>query len=1213
MGKFRRYKDFLLTLSGFDPQTGAFTVAIPESLEGGQPDPVRQVFPQEELAEDLAAIDEKEIFSEDLQAFGEKLADLLLPQGVIRQRFLSMVQAAGLDEGVRLRLIIRDTGLHQVPWEYAHLPLQDGPDPRLQFLCLNRKVSLVRHIPLDTAAPPLQPGDPAQLRVQVVMANPEAPGLDPLNLRKEKRVLERVFAKFEQEGTPLTWEPILPDARRSDLDDVLKEKPDIFHFSGHGLFDEFDDSARLVLAGETQDEGADFMGAGEIAQRLQAASVRLAFLGACESSRVQGKNPWTGIAPALVVAGVPAVLAMQYEIDDEAAILFSQAFYKALLEGWTIDEAVSEGRQAVVEKSGEDEVEWGVPTLYMRAIDGILFSPQTTRAQSVIPRVRAPAYESELVGRQGELESALANLEQGGKFYLHGAFGIGKTRLASEVFNRLAEPDRYPDGYLWLAAAQLDSAAILESLADSLEIPEVRQAASVPDKKNALRRALAPRRELLIGVDDIGAASVARDLLEAAAGCSVLLNGGEYDLGGLAENRELPPLSAEHGLQLFHQVSELDAGALSQDEQRLASNICATLGYNPKALRLAARYAQQHALQDLDALLQVKPDIFIEVDDQLKALFLATYEEMRTDEPAMALWLRVASFPTYSAPEDHLRKHFGRRAYLEARAALERRELVEVVAGNLVLHPLIGRGLRSVERDACEREQEAAFGFLADLARTHREDYVALDRQRANLLGLLHWYHEEGEWDRLVDLLRPLFHYLRVRGLWQQAFDSLQALCEHVIDLVEPFNQAWVFLHRGIVRTLRSELDPAQADLEEADRRFTAQDNGTYRGKTLYRKAGVAQLRGELPQAADLLQEALELMGDEVPYDLAGAHERLGGIFALTGDPEGAHEHYEKALELGDLEVQGRVHARLGERYALSGEPEKAADHYRQAHSLAEQIGHHLQAADIELHTGYLHYGQGRYTDALAAFRQAQEVFEGLHYQPGLAMVQHALGNLAYSRGELEEAAAYYTNALEASQSGGLLRIAAYSNYQLGVIAHRRGEALQAQELYSAVREIAGRMTDQVLVLAATCQLGSLAYEAGRFDEARRLLEEVIPQASALQDRQAEAVARYYHGMLQAQEGYLEDARQSLALAHAGFAALGSVKADAVQAILAKVERADQEASDSEGAQKIKDSLKDAPPVDDVPSFAAAEAEVDVDVTVDIVGGNVIGIEIDDI
>jgi hypothetical protein len=81
---------------------------------------------------------------------------------------------------------------------------------------------------------------------------------------------------------------------------------------------------------------------------------------------------WSGVAPALVKAEIPAVVANQYSILDKTAIAFSRQFYQALVGGMTIEAAVSAGRIAAYNADNEGR-DWGVPVLYLRAADGQLF------------------------------------------------------------------------------------------------------------------------------------------------------------------------------------------------------------------------------------------------------------------------------------------------------------------------------------------------------------------------------------------------------------------------------------------------------------------------------------------------------------------------------------------------------------------------------------------------------------------------------------------------------------------------------------------------------------------------------------------------------------------------------------------------------------------------------------------------------------------------
>ena len=81
------------------------------------------------------------------------------------------------------------------------------------------------------------------------------------------------------------------------------------------------------------------------------------------------------MVPALTRAGIPAVIGMQYKIADTSAIAFSRNFYRTLAAHQSIDEAVTAGRLAVLTRSSEDEFDWAVPVLYLRADEeqGILF------------------------------------------------------------------------------------------------------------------------------------------------------------------------------------------------------------------------------------------------------------------------------------------------------------------------------------------------------------------------------------------------------------------------------------------------------------------------------------------------------------------------------------------------------------------------------------------------------------------------------------------------------------------------------------------------------------------------------------------------------------------------------------------------------------------------------------------------------------------------
>ena len=76
-------------------------------------------------------------------------------------------------------------------------------------------------------------------------------------------------------------------------------------------------------------------------------SLRLAVLNACEGAKGGDRDIFSSTASILVRRGLPAVLAMQYEITDWAAIELSRTFYESIADGLPVDVAVAESRKAV--------------------------------------------------------------------------------------------------------------------------------------------------------------------------------------------------------------------------------------------------------------------------------------------------------------------------------------------------------------------------------------------------------------------------------------------------------------------------------------------------------------------------------------------------------------------------------------------------------------------------------------------------------------------------------------------------------------------------------------------------------------------------------------------------------------------------------------------------------------------------------------------------
>ncbi|KPV49477.1 hypothetical protein SE17_32420, partial [Kouleothrix aurantiaca] len=207
-----------------------------------------------------------------------------------------------------------------------------------------------------------------------------------------KDALDAAFRKVEGGWTPPIAAPEPATLRAPERlvidfgthDELLAALPGtaIFHFAGHGVFTRqmADQPGTYTGTGALAfyDQSVD---AEQLGINLRGQSVRLAVLGGCETGRRDGVNVWSGVAPALVKQQIPAVIANQLPIKDACAIAFSKQLYGALAGGLPIEQALAAGRVAAynADKEGRD---WGVPVLYMRDADGVLFAATGAGAQA---------------------------------------------------------------------------------------------------------------------------------------------------------------------------------------------------------------------------------------------------------------------------------------------------------------------------------------------------------------------------------------------------------------------------------------------------------------------------------------------------------------------------------------------------------------------------------------------------------------------------------------------------------------------------------------------------------------------------------------------------------------------------------------------------------------------------------------------------------------
>lgn len=343
------------------------------------------------------------------QETGARLFHSLFP-GTLRETYL---RSCGRFEsrpgqGLRLRIVlpvdVPEAGLLQaLSWELLYC------EQTQDFLARNVLTPVVRQLALSGVAPSLPETGASHLRVLIAVANPRGlPRLDHAD--EHARILGAWSEQPKAEVKPLRSATL-----RNLTEELRSGHYQVVHFICHGTFDTEAGEGSLIL--ETPEGEPHFVSGEVLAATLRASrELRLVFLNSCKSAQVgsqPGQDPLLGTATALVRRGLPAVLAMTAPISDSAARLFSEAVYRSLARGSSLEAAVTDGRLALFQESPESW-EWITPALFTTLGDSSVFRPLCRAAENLSARQEEAAnlLKSRSYARAQKLIESC--LEQGG-------------------------------------------------------------------------------------------------------------------------------------------------------------------------------------------------------------------------------------------------------------------------------------------------------------------------------------------------------------------------------------------------------------------------------------------------------------------------------------------------------------------------------------------------------------------------------------------------------------------------------------------------------------------------------------------------------------------------------------------------------------------------------------------------------------------------------
>lgn len=353
---------------------------------------------------------------EQIAAIGEALFRGICPEELCKglKSARSALAEAERKEPCRLCLVL-PPDLRTLPWSALADPVLgiSGASPRwsLQLEPSEDDPELLH--------PPGPPDD--QLKILVVV-----PVQTNLNFAREQEAIKRIGERFGPKAV------VKPMPGRVTLASLRKELEqggwDVVHYIGHGTEDTGAGVKIMLNSDEDVGEGRVMVSEALFANSFIDSGVRLVVLSCCfgASQSVNEKRSLSGLGPHLLGAGVPAVVAMRFEVSDSAATQFSDQFYESLLlrRPGRIDDAAQAGRRALECLTSEGEQRACIaPVLYAAPGGEILPLPRPAAPAPIYSQPPPPVMEDVVIpsGLEEVLVAGRCLVVAGGPLALVGA------------------------------------------------------------------------------------------------------------------------------------------------------------------------------------------------------------------------------------------------------------------------------------------------------------------------------------------------------------------------------------------------------------------------------------------------------------------------------------------------------------------------------------------------------------------------------------------------------------------------------------------------------------------------------------------------------------------------------------------------------------------------------------------------------------------------
>jgi hypothetical protein len=316
-----------------------------------------------------------------LQQLGQAVIESIMPPQVLLGFKVCIAQAQNNKRGLRLVVSLTGNTSSTTGIRIHELPLEAAFNNTLDFISTNVQTPVSRGVTVEADRDAVKVAPP--LRILIIASEPS--DMPPVNAKDEKVAILKALKPLIDSRAVIVDFCDPPTLMQLDAK-LQKEVYHIVHFIGHGDFElaglDPTPQPHLYFEDGTPIRGRHAADIGRLYPVLRNGNVPLVVLTACSTAAASPNGSdypviaFDSIAKTLVErqSGPSAVVAMQFDFETQAAEVFSNILYEKLLTpGWSLDQAVSAARVALISKLGPGHRSWINPTIYWRFKEGRVF------------------------------------------------------------------------------------------------------------------------------------------------------------------------------------------------------------------------------------------------------------------------------------------------------------------------------------------------------------------------------------------------------------------------------------------------------------------------------------------------------------------------------------------------------------------------------------------------------------------------------------------------------------------------------------------------------------------------------------------------------------------------------------------------------------------------------------------------------------------------